>query len=377
MVGKVGHDDNPDCIPYLTVDGLCYSECALPRGCSTIVRIDAKNGLTRLIVACLVATALQACESTSLGLTQIGGLPRPGLFTSFSLPDTANLEPSRDPAADRRPFPKRGIVYTRRAGFIDLAHVFNTAVLENEATKTIEAALRENRKVIQLRESDRSRVTLTLEGASPDSEQGIRAEARAAGACVLYDLMTWHEIITWFGYKSTYVWTEKPSAFTYEDTVSNLVGVDVFERIPGEATPSKLGAALRDELNDLGLVDKRVAARAVHSVKGTWWGPRLYTRRMVDIGQNGAPINPWLVPGTSKDVLHDERGPVAFTDPCTEMPGAYSLRIVPTYWTLHRIRWSAPATPRVIDASTDFDALMDVIATQVKQELGADATSPD
>ena len=77
--------------------------------------ITAKNGVTRLIVACLLATALQACESTSLGMTQIGGLPRPGLFTSFSLPDTANLTPSRDPAADRRPFPKRGIVYTRRA----------------------------------------------------------------------------------------------------------------------------------------------------------------------------------------------------------------------------------------------------------------------
>jgi hypothetical protein len=59
------------------------------------------------------------------------------------------------------------------------------------------------------------------------------------------------------------------------------------------------------------------------------------------------------------------------------MPGAYSLRIVPTYWTVHRIRWSAPATHRVIDASKDFDALMDVIATQVKRELGADATSPN
>ena len=339
--------------------------------------ITAKNGMARLIVACLLAAALQACESTSLGMTQIGGLPRPGLFTSFSLPDTANLTPSRDPTADRRPFPKRGIVYTRRAGFIDLAHVFNTAVLENEATKTIEVALRENRRVIQLRELDRSRVTLTLEGVIPDSEQGIRAEARAAGACVLYDLMTWHEIITWFGYKSTYVWPEKPSAFTYEDTVSNLVGVDVFERIPGEATPAKLGAALRDDLNDLGLVDRRLASRAVHSVKGTWWGPWLYTRRMVDIGQNGGPIKPWLVPGTSKDGLHDERGPVAFTDPCTEMPGAYSLRIVPPSWTLHRIRWSAPATPRAIDPSKDFDPLMDVIATQVKQQLGPDATSPN
>jgi hypothetical protein len=338
--------------------------------------ITAKKGVTRLIVACLLATALQACESTSLGMTQIGGLPRPGLFTSFSLPDTANLTPSHDPAADRRPFPKRGIVYTRRAGFIDLAHVFNTAVLANEAAKTIEAALHENRRVIQLREFDRSRVTLTLDGAIPDSEQGIRAEARAAGACVLYDLMTWHEIITWFGYKSTYVWPEKPSAFTYEDTVSNLVGVDVFERISGEATPSKLGAALRDDLNDLGLVDRQLASRAVHSVKGTWWRTWLTnTRRMVDIGQNGAPIKPWLVPGTSKDGLHDERGPVAFVDPCTEMPGAYSLRIVPPSWTLHRIRWSAPATPREIDPSKDFDPLMDVIATEVKQQLGPDATS--
>ena len=96
---------------------------------------------------------------------------------------------------------------------------------------------------------------------------------------------------------------------------------------------------------------------------------------MVDIGQNGAPINPWLVPGTSKDGLHDARGPVAFTDPCTKMPGAYSLRIVPSYWTFHQLRRSAPATPRAIDPSKDFGPLIDVIVTQVKQQLGADATS--
>ena len=59
------------------------------------------------------------------------------------------------------------------------------------------------------------------------------------------------------------------------------------------------------------------------------------------------------------------------------MPGAYSLRIVPPSWTLHRIRWSAPATPRAIDPSKDFDPLMDVIAAEVKQQLGADATSPN
>jgi hypothetical protein len=336
--------------------------------------VSVRETLIRLIVIGLLATMLQACESTRLGFTQIGGLPRPGLFAAFSLPDTSNLRPSSSPAADLRPIPKRGILYTKRAGFIDLAHVFNTAVLENDATKTIETALRQDQREIQLLKFDDSRVTLTMQGATLDSEQDVQTAARAAGACVLYDLMTWHEIITWFGYKSTYVWSEKPSAFTYEDTVSNLVGVDVFEAIPGEATPLKLATALRGVLDDLGLVDKQAASRAVRSVKGTWWGPMLYTRRMLDIGQNGAPIRPWLVPGT-KDDLHDERGPVAFIDPCTRMPGSYSLRIVPSYWTIHRIRRSAPATPRVIDAGRDFDALVEVIRSEMKGQLGADATS--
>jgi hypothetical protein len=332
--------------------------------------------LVRLIVAGLLATLLQACESTKLGFTQIGGLPRPGIFAAFSLPDTANLRPSDDPAADLRPFPKRGILYTKRAGFIDLAHVFNTAVLENDATSSIETELSQRHRVIQLLEFDDSRVTLTMEGATLDSPQDVQSAARAAGACVIYDLMTWHEIITWFGYKSTYVWSEKPSAFTYEDTVSNLVGVDVFEAIPGDATQQKLATSLRGVLDHLGLVDRQAASRAVRSVKGTWWKPMLYTRRMLEIGQNGAAIRPWLVPGT-RDDLHDERGPVAFIDPCSKMPGSYSLRIVPSYWTIHRIRRSAPATPRVIDTARDFDTLVDVIRREVKSQLGADATSPN
>jgi hypothetical protein len=333
-----------------------------------------RSVLVRLIVVGLLATMLQACESTSLGFTHIGGLPRPGPFAAFSLPDTSNLTPSSDPAADLRPYAKRGIVYTKRAGFIDLAHVFNTAVLENDATKTIEIALRQKQRVIQLREFDSSRVTLTMDGAPLDSEQDVRTAARAAGACVIYDLMTWHEIITWFGYKSTYVWTEKPSAFTYEDTVSNLVGVDVFRAIPGEATRPKLATAFRGVLDDLGLVDQQAALRAVLSVKGTWWRPMFYTRRMLEIGQNGAPIRPWLVPGTGDD-LHDERGPVAFIDPCTQMPGAYSLHIVPSYLTTLRIRRSAPATPRVIDTRRDFDPLVEVIRSEMTRQLGADAMS--
>jgi hypothetical protein len=146
--------------------------------------------------------------------------------------------------------------------------------------------------------------------------------------------------------------------------------------MPGDASEWELGSALRRVLDDLGLVDRRAAARAVRRVRGTWWRSMLYTRRSLDIGQNGAPIHPWLVPGTD-DELHDERGPLAFADPCVQGSESYSLRIVPSYWMIHRLRRSAPATPRIIDARRDFGPLMEVIRSEVTRKLGADAISPN
>jgi hypothetical protein len=320
----------------------------------------------------------------SLGHIQVGSLPRPGLFTFFKLADTSKLVPLPDDGVrDDRPFPKRGIIYTKRAGVVDLAHVTNTVLLSNDSSKAVAAALRRDQDWIRLPTFEGSEVTILFlspplgsGNAGTDSEQRIQTLSRITGECVAYELGTWHEITTWYGYKSTGVWTEKPSAFTYEDLVSHLVGVEVFEAIPGEPDRAKFGSALKRVLAELGLVDKKLASEAIHSVKGLWWGSYPYTRRMLDIGENDGIVHPWIVPGAQED-LHDRQGPISFTVPCSRMPEDYSLSIVPSSSILRRIRKSAPATPAVIHPDKDFPVLVNVIRSEVRKEMGEHATEPN
>ena len=332
---------------------------------------------------CSLSVTVQG-YAQSLGHTQIGSLPRPGLFTLFKLADTSKLAPLPDGGVrDDRPFPKRGIIYTKRAGVVDLAHVSNTVLLANDSSKAVATALRRDQDWIRLPRFEGSEVSILFLSspvgsgiAGTDSEQRIQTVSRITGECVAYELGTWHEITTWYGYKTTGVWSEKPSAFTYEDLVSHLVGVEVFEAIPGEPDRAKFGSALRRVLARLGLVDRKLASEAIHGVKGLWWGPWLYTRRMLDIGGKDGLVRPWIVPGAQED-LHDSRGPISFTVPCARMPEGYSLSIVPSASILRRIRKSAAATPAVIHPDKDFPVLVNVISSEVRKELGDNAIGPN
>ena len=44
------------------------------------------------------------------------------------------------------------------------------------------------------------------------------------GPYMAYTMVTWHEILTWFGYKSVGIVPEYHSSFSWEDTYSNLLG---------------------------------------------------------------------------------------------------------------------------------------------------------
>ena len=342
-----------------------------------------RSSLKIATLLCALSITVQG-YAESLGHTQIGSLPRPGLFTFFKLPDTSGLLPLPDGGIrDDRPFPKRGIIYTKRAGFVDLAHVFNTVLRSNDASHAVATALRHDQNLIQLGKFEGSEVSLLFssspvgpEMAGEDSEQRIQAVSRITGECIASELGTWHEITTWFGYRTIFIWTEKPSAFTYEDLVSHLVGIQVFEAIPGEPDRAKFGSAVRRVLANLGLVDRKLASKAVHSVKGLWWGPNLYTRRMLDIGEQDGLVHPWTVPGAQDD-LHDSNGPISYTLPCAKMPDGYSLTIVPSASILRSLRKSAPGIPAVIDTQRDFPVLVNVIRSEVRKEMGDNAIQPN
>lgn len=113
-----------------------------------------------------------------------------------------------------------GIIYTEKAGFIDIAHVRDqadwTAYLYNklihlpkDATHTINLGKELGNKVL----------TITI--SSDLTENDI---LNIAGN-IAYDLSTWHEIASWFGATQTPILNEKFSSFSFEDNFSNALGV--------------------------------------------------------------------------------------------------------------------------------------------------------
>lgn len=204
----------------------------------------------------------------------------------------------------------RGILYTRRGGFLDIAHLRNAVDLT--AFVHAEVAPRLHRG---------GRVTLRLVSAEPDvyhlqlhppahatPNERARAAVEIAGR-VGHLMTTWHEVLTWYGYRAMGVVTERPSAFSYDDAASHRVGVELAMRVlrevspePGQSRPpgsKEVDAAVFDAavtdalpkvLRELGVVSPDEATARMRSLEGQWWGDGRPLFRVIDLGIAGEPL---------------------------------------------------------------------------------------
>ncbi|MFH1372007.1 MAG: DUF4056 domain-containing protein [Planctomycetota bacterium] len=111
----------------------------------------------------------------------------------------------------------------------------------------------------------------------PESWQNIAQKEEQAyeisikvGQYLAFMATSWHEILTWYGYKIIGIYPEYPSAFSWEDSYSNLLGT----RIGVEALNDKehsynkaVEIAIKKELKNLGLLPGDAARRIANSVK--------------------------------------------------------------------------------------------------------------
>ncbi len=199
-----------------------------------------------------------------------------------------------------------GIVYTCKAGHIDLDHVRGSADVTKYLTEKINETLRQNRDTFTLKltgEWSSHIVTFTYPSnwhQVNDKEKIIREISLEAAPYLAMNAMTWHEILTWFGTRFLGFEPEFNSAFSWEDVYSNLVG-------------AKLGAAaIQDNANsfdkamtlliyktlkELKVRPRSVAIAASKSVEGRWYvGNFLPDTKMrnFDIGLDGS-ITPLLI----------------------------------------------------------------------------------
>ena len=196
---------------------------------------------------------------------------------------------------------ENGIIYSRRGGFIDMAHLRD----QSDWTAYLYTQLAENKK--------RGTLSLILghEGGEKTLNVSIPSNLNNLDIIhlsgkIAYDLSVWHEIATWFGASSIPFVPERYSSFSIEDPYSNLLGVTIGiqalqSELPYEQAVTQL---IKKYLKDLDAVSNEAETfLAMEAVRDIWWtrdkklpSSRVLLQRQLQVYPC---LKPWLVPGWS------------------------------------------------------------------------------
>jgi hypothetical protein len=206
------------------------------------------------------------------------------------------------------PFEAGGIVYTCKAGHVDIDHVRGSADMTRHLIKQIRRTLSERKTGFSFHstgELSSHRVEFTYPGnwsAVADKDKVINEVAFSTAPYLALTATTWHEILTWFGVHFAGFEPEFNSAFSWEDTYSNLVGTRlgvVAVQDNSRSFDDAMTIAIDAKLRKLGVQPKATAIYASDKVRGRWYSGNFVPdtkMRNFDIGLSGS-ITPTLVPG--------------------------------------------------------------------------------
>lgn len=201
-----------------------------------------------------------------------------------------------------------GIVYTCKAGHVDLDHVRGNADNTRFLVKKIRRALSKNSKgfsFVITGELSSHHIKLTYpEGwkTNPDRENIIEEIAFSTAPYLSYTATIWHEILTWYGVHFMGFEPEFNSAFSWEDIYSNLIGTKlgvIAMKNPDLGFDEAMTNEIYRELKELNVQPRTVAIRASDNVRGDWYTGFFVPdtkMRNFDIGLDGF-VTPTLVPG--------------------------------------------------------------------------------
>lgn len=206
---------------------------------------------------------------------------------------------------------KNGMVYTCKAGFVDLGHVRESADRTAYAYNLIYQNIMMGKTQFSFRIIEPSHYQFSLVYPSDwhnrtgaEQEYAARQVALRLGQDSAHISLIWHEIITWYGFASTGLFSEQISSFSWEDTYSDALGTVIAvealrqDRPYNEAVTDVLSATLKE----LDVQSPRVAYQAFKKVEGEWFEGGLYffvkmNKRNFDTGFVNGQVVPWLVPG--------------------------------------------------------------------------------
>jgi len=249
---------------------------------------------------------------------------------------------------------KNGIACACRAGHVDIMHV------RIAADWTAYLASRSYRHIMRGDESfsykllvDRSRNYVHI--SYPENWQTLSEEERsriarevalAMGPYLTFTMTTWHEIITWYGFQCIGLPTEFASAFSWEDSYSNLLGTILATRALQDTEHSydeAMEIVLDEEMQRLGVQDAKASKRTSESVYGIWYKGRLpmfvdLWRRNFDIGLDDGLVTPALLPHVPSC---EDAEPVSYPVPTLDGPAehgfAVAVEIEPREWEKNKV----------------------------------------
>lgn len=333
----------------------------------------------------LLGLALLCASGCSGPKLRLGTLPYPGIPILHKVVDPEKLGQHRYQSyiglLDKEQ--ERGIIYTRRAGFIDIAHLRHTIDWTRAVALEIAPAIATEVPGVTFDGAFYTRVHLRFH--YPPGWDELPADQRRElkrdviiliAQRTAYALGAWHEIITWWGWSRVPLFPERRSSFTYDDTISHLVGMEIARHVLSEGEGSynqAVTTAVNESLDRLDPVPPDVTRKAIQAVEGWWWngGP---LKRHLQTGYNGEIIHPMLVPAFASADGDAE----AYTLPTLadidshglDLGGFYELELEPKISLWRReIRPILPWRPERLVPERDIPPLVEVVRWEMRREI--------
>jgi len=205
-----------------------------------------------------------------------------------------------------------GVVYTARGGHIDIGHLRIAADNVYNLNKKVKSHLEDGDTKFKYKlNADPSvyYVSVTYPANFNSLPEGERQRIIDEVSLELaqyftWQMISWHEVITWFGYKVAGVIPQFVSAFSWEDPYSNLVGTRLGAQavgMNGTNFNDAMTSCLEMELMRLGCVSEGDAYAASEKMEGIWFEDSLLGVKVVlrnfDMGYDADRcVTPALVP---------------------------------------------------------------------------------
>lgn len=198
-----------------------------------------------------------------------------------------------------------GLIYSHHGGFIDIAHVRDTADYTYYLFTQIYPHLGDARMLILSDELSSRRIQFRRFTPPQDPAERYTLSVYLA-ARLAFRLAAWHEIAQWYGYHSVPGFPEEISAFTPEDLYSNLLGARLaitllLQGHGGSVADFNRGmeGILPQALAQLDAQPAAVTRQMFVSIDGRWWDKRqrvpekfLVLRRDYSVSDDRLPSQP-------------------------------------------------------------------------------------